>query len=613
MSPSVIGEAQREAIITALERQRQHGTLIPDQTGFTAAYDTIMNAVPEAHKREAGREILKTIWEHNNNNNQSHPTFKAWLERNDLRTLFVFNEPGQEHRYEPIVRELQAKEAERQDALLEFMTYIESELQIYGQMTPDAATFSKEHPTSVNRLVQATLRAQLDFEEIRQFNERRQFLSHGGDVTSRGNDEPWFLTDIPHTMPLTPPMQVQVQNQLRGMSYYCGRHAGTYIFRLDQSNTVGDEKQGDFKFCGVVPRNRADHVARLKVIRGRVLHILVAACSYFAGHAGVSGEKSVTDMRARMDQATDQDLESISRYGRIYFEQERMLQDVQEAFRGSPVLSEFVYLMVTYDVTPEEIKEGQRLVELICRVAKCTKAEMVNQEKLYLAEAAWYCLRVRVDLSNCLVFHDNEVERLTGVPLDIHDYFSGEEFAIDPNHPEAQYRITDKVWKKLNSDYLFGRSLHRRWTKEHPDASIFADLNIPKPDTPLLERAFLTNYDPQPWSSRPTTEPTEEQPLPVKRGRGRPKGSKNKPKPPGWVRKPRASGVKRKRQNQSPSTARNGSAMDHRAAIQPSLAAAGHNLHHQAGPSDVDNAPPPVQHDTDPACTESGATHWWQI
>ncbi|KAM3502455.1 hypothetical protein MY10362_004837 [Beauveria mimosiformis] len=533
MSPSVIGEAQKKAIITALERQRQHGTLIPDQTGFTAAYDTIMNAVPEAHKCEAGKEILETIWDHKNNNNQGHPTFKAWLERNDLWTLFDFNQPGQEHRYEPIVRELQAKEAERQDVLLEFMTYIESELQIYGQMIPQAATFSKEHRTSVDRLMEATLRAQLDLEEIRQFNERRQFLSRGGDITSRGNDEPWFLTDIPSTVPLTPPMQVQVQNQLRGMSYYCGRHAGTYIFRLNQSNTVGNEKQGDFKFCGVVPRNRADHIARLKAIRGRVLHIFVAACSYFAGHAGVSGEKSVTEMR--MDQATDQDLESISRYGRIYFEQERMVQDVQEVFRGSSVLSEFVYLMVTYDVMPEEIKGGQRLVELICRAAKCTKAEMVSQEKLNLAVAAWYCLRVSADLGNCLVFHDNEVECLTGVPLDIHDYFSGEEFVNDPNHPEAQYRITDEVWKKLKSDYLFARSLHRRWAREHSDASTFADRNIPKPDTPLLERAFLTQNDPQPWSLRPTTEQTEEQPLPVKRGRGRPKGSKNKPKPPGWL------------------------------------------------------------------------------
>ncbi|KAM3435639.1 hypothetical protein NHJ13734_005446 [Beauveria thailandica] len=613
MSPRVISEAQRVAIIIALEQQRQHGTMIPDQTGFVAAYDAIMNAVPEAHRREAGREIQQTIWwMHSNNNNLSLVSFDAWIERNDLRTLFVFNEPGQEHRYEPIVRDLRAKAAERQDAFLEFVNYIEREAQLYVLQTPDAEAFAKQHLTSVNRIAETALRAQLDFNKIEQSNQRSHFLTRGGDITSRGNVEPWILTDINSTMPSTPPIQVKVQNQLRGMSYYCGRHAGTYIFRLNQSTTVGSDAQAKFKFCGIVPRNRADHVARLKAIRGRVLHILVAACSYIAGYAGVSGEKSVAKMQACMDQATDGELESISRYARIYLEQGCMFRGIQEAFRSSPVLREFVYLMVMYEVKPDEIKQGQRLVELICSVAKCTKAEMVDQENSHLEQAAWYCLQVRVDVDNCLLFYDDEVERETRVPLDIHDYFSDQKFAIDPNHPEAQYRITDEAWKQLQSDYLFARSLRQRWIRDHREASILADLKVPKLDTPLLARVFQT-VDSQPSSSQSTTEPAEEQPPPVKRGRGRPKGSKNKPKPPGWVPKPRASGVKRKRQNQSPSTDRNGSAMDHRAALQPSVVAADDDLYDQAGPSDVDNAPPLFQFDTDLVFTENGTIDWEQI
>ncbi|EJP62416.1 uncharacterized protein BBA_08637 [Beauveria bassiana ARSEF 2860] len=531
MSASVIEGAPRAAIIAALEQQRNHGTMIPDRTGFTAAYDTIMNAVPEAQKQEAARAILQTIWTHKNNNNQGLATFKAWLEHNGLLMLFFYNELSQEDRYGPIVRDLQAKQAERHDALLEFEEYTDRELQIYGQTTPDAETFSENHSKSVDRIMEACLSARLNLDAARQFNERREYLSLGGDI---GTDEPWFLVDIPHTTPLRPSMQVQVQNKLRGRSYYCGRHAGTYIFRLNQSNTVGDGKQGDFEFCGVVPRNRAHHIARLKELRGRVLQMLVATCSYIAGYAAVSCEK---EMKARMDQVTDQDLESIFRYARIYLEQGWMFfKEIQEAFRESPVLWEFVNLMVMHRVKAEEIKEGQRLVDLICLVAKCTEGAMIKREKRHLSETAWHYLQFSVELSNCLVFHDNEVELLTGSPVDIHDYFAGEEFATDPNHPKAQYRITDEDWEKLRGDYLLTRSVKRRWTRDHLNASILADLRMPKADTSLLERLFLNTDGSQPLSSPSSTEPAEEQPSPVKRGRGRPKGSKNKPKPPGRPR-----------------------------------------------------------------------------
>ncbi|KAM3506915.1 hypothetical protein MY11210_007346 [Beauveria gryllotalpidicola] len=592
MPPDFMEEALSETVI-ALERQRQHGTMIPDQTGFTAAYDTIMNAVPEAHKSEAGMDILQAIWMHDNNNNQGVPTFDDWIERNYLQGVFFMNEVGQEHRYEQVVRDLRAKEAKRHDALVEFQTYTEGELRIYGQMTPEAVEFSEKHVTSVKRVKEARDKGEKHFKMTQETYERGVFLSRGGDINSRGIDVPWFFTYLPRNM--LPEMQVQVHNQLRSMSYYCGRRAGTYIFRfgnplridnlqslangeaaatdtggesshssdeaLPGGNTV-DSEQRTFTYCGLVPRNRADHVARLEAIRGRVLHILVATCSYIAGHTGVSSEQSVAEMHARMGQATDQDLETISRYGRIYFEQGYMVQDITEAFRRSSVLTEFVYLMGMYDVTSEEIKEGKRLVELICRVANLTEADMVGQENMRLESTAWDCLLMSYDTGNCFVFHDDEVERLTGVPLNIHDYYSREEFVIDPNHPKAQYLITDEVWKKLESDYLFTRSLHQRWIREHPRASRLADLNTPKQDFPLLASAFLrgpapdplpTTDDPQPLPSQPATESAQEQPPPVKRGRGRPKGSKNKPKPPGWVPKPRASGAKRKRRNESPS------------------------------------------------------------
>lgn len=181
-------------------------------------------------------------------------------------------------------------------------------------------------------------------------------------------------------------------------------------FRLEaavlENRPVQDRR--NFTYCGFVPRHLKEHMARLKEIHRRVLHIIVATLTFVEWPVSAGDPNSVAGLGPRMDNITASDLRLIRWYWELYFpNNEAFPEELRNVFRESLVMTEFVDLMV---MMPFQIEPG--LVQLFAMVLQATgrtMEETVVLEAMRQAETGLNLLLSDFKEDRFLVFQDARI------------------------------------------------------------------------------------------------------------------------------------------------------------------------------------------------------------
>ncbi|OAA72889.1 hypothetical protein LEL_08673 [Akanthomyces lecanii RCEF 1005] len=227
----------------------------------------------------------------------------------------------------------------------------------------------------------------------------------------------------------------------------------------------------NFTYCGFVPRHLKEHMARLKEIHRRVLHIIVATLTFVGWPASAGNPDSVANIGPRMNEITPSDLRLIRWYWDLHFPKNQPFpEDLRNVFRESLVMTEFVDLMA---MMPFQIAPGLvQLFAMVLQATDMTMEEMVVLEAMRQAETGLNLLLSDFKEDRFFVFQDARI-RADNI-LELHHHFAQESFTIDPNHPRRQYNTTadPDLAEKVQKDCAVLRSINQDWEKDLQHSSL---------------------------------------------------------------------------------------------------------------------------------------------
>ncbi|TQV93778.1 hypothetical protein IF1G_07510 [Cordyceps javanica] len=427
-----------------LELQCQNGSTLLDQVEFMHAYNHVLKQVPN-HLKNTVINRIRGIEIQVYNAGQPLYTFCDWLKLHNVGGMYLDNERTESERYGDIVQDLRQAEQDNSATKQYFMTTASVFEKMHERRWP--LQFYEKHSKDLEHIVTAMNRIKQHDQVYRtqEIASRAVALRCDPPPYKQGMLERYKYINIQH--PGTGlPVMATVQNELRGMDYYCGKPGGTYIFQLRRAAVSGSEDipfcdMSDFTFCGLVPRSKQETIRRLQIVHRRALHLIVVMLAFLDRRCTAGNTESIQKLTSRMYNITAGDMRTIYWYWQRHFPRGiDMPLELRSLFRQSPVVSEYVQLMA--DVAPDEHSGFalHMIKSMLCEITGWSQEKLLEEESARLIRTAYWTLLQRCDFGSCLIFRDDMIEISD---LSIHQYFTNsEEFAIDPNHPLALYTTT---------------------------------------------------------------------------------------------------------------------------------------------------------------------------
>ncbi|KAJ3484929.1 hypothetical protein NLG97_g6937 [Lecanicillium saksenae] len=556
-----------QKVKVAFEEQMRDGPVLLDQQYFLDKYWAILEEIPEAQRNYARSCIREEIFRRGND--QKQVGLREWIRTFDLEDTFFLNEDTQRQRYRDIEESLSKTELERDSWEQNFNAM--AVLFQDRSLQRDADKFFAKHAKDMKSVVglQTEIdqkRAERRYDAMRL---RRLEISSRPDH-DRISNKPILNINIGS---LEEEANLRVYTGLYGTSFYCGHPGGTYIFRyedpawqkateavnhnvweafphtqptipwIDDYSQLLDKEAShtrkkareNFTYCGHVPRPKSEYLMRLKKIHGRVIHMIAATLTYYNWRNVTDEPDMVGPLGDRVCSITRLELGILLAHWDIQFASGfDVPDDVRNVFRESPVVAEFVHLVNKLAPTEDgpDTKGVRALVDLLTLTTRWTTDQLVQLEEKWQGHVA-----------RCLLLDNHQVMAcfgFVGPDTNIHEHFGPSTFELDPNHPNARYLITHDFGERVKEGYKLVHELELKWkvfererrqtrAQNHSQGTGTAGKSLPG-NIAGSKQAASPIDESQASSSTPSqTTQTSTEP-PVKRGRGRPKGSRNRPK-----------------------------------------------------------------------------------
>ncbi|KAJ6788723.1 hypothetical protein PWT90_03921 [Aphanocladium album] len=560
-----------ERVKAAFDEHMKTTPLLLDQGGFVEEYKAALQEIPEEQQKWAIKFIRKKMSSFGNG--QERVGFRNWIEEHGLNNTFFVNESTQQQRYQVIskgLRRAQEHHNHRENEFMQLATYFRERHGI-----DFAGKFFNQNTNEIRHIFETEKqitkkRAKNKFNEMAR--RKREIDSHP-DV-DRLAEKPILEINIGTD---ENPTWLSVLIGLFGTSYYCGRPGGTYLFRFERpswkresellngnapfgtafNGCLGvfdeplaeldsysreleksrDKELENFTYCGYVPRPISEHMCRLRRIQSRVIHVVAATLTYCNWLSVEEEPEMVGPLRDRVNKISAAELQVIVDCWEIRFGSEfDVPEEIRAVFRESPVITEFVFL--TTLVNLRQMPGLSAMVTMLEQATNWNSGKMAKVEDEGQGKIALKLLLGQHQIDSCLVFREEAIPN-------IHHHFGTDFYTLDPNHPNLQYPTTADSAKDFEKEHEFIHKLEEKWkyffraarqagNRNRAQGSLTAGKSLPGTNGAELKRAAPIDESPAPTNTAESTNASQSTQTstepPVKRKRGRPKGSKNKPK-----------------------------------------------------------------------------------
>lgn len=387
---------------------------------FFEKFDRIMAGVPEDARKHIWvyvRMLMITPVE-----NKGKTNFRDWIKTNNLDDVFFVHEETQQQRYASITKRLQETERSGHGAEIRYMKMATQCQERAKDIRNDP--FFREHRTDMERIFAAKEKIQAEWNK-RRVTERSK---RAQELSGKGNpkDQPFLAPSVRNiniSADVNHPVHMTVYDGLPNLPYYCGYAGGTYIFQFKDplrqdfanwynGNSINglfwsgdyrpspcnpDSDPSNFTYRGCVPRSKKEHLSRLKVILGRVVHIVAATVSFYNWRCLKNGEGPdlLPPLKERAARGDTAGLNNLFRYWRFWFRNEYDIsEEVRAVFRQSPVIAEFVSLAkMDFGMGAKSTQFLSTMTHLLTEATHWDIETLLSAEEERQMNIAFRCLR----------------------------------------------------------------------------------------------------------------------------------------------------------------------------------------------------------------------------
>lgn len=442
-----------EEIGKAFRRVRENEAIIIEQREFPKAYQRTAQALSDAEKAQVNRAIRQAAARYYKSTQENHP-FRDWIKINNLEHDILFSETTQEGRYKYITRRLAAEEQRKRDVQDVYIGQAdEFELRCRQEAGMELAI---KHEPALRRIRET----KKNIKKRAKLEEAANTVQNGLSLTNPSDPSPVSVAPFVTMNLLSNPAQQPVDVRIYGVrhtTYYCGFPSGSCIFRwndpkdeewqdwvswpsssesgdpgepgewkgVDASQqllaSVPDNDPRNFVFCGHVPRHAKEHLARLTILTGRVMRLIIAILAY-ADRRGTIPPRVSLDKAIKLGhKITGEDLNTVIWYWNHHFPKnaanDALSEEIKHVARRCPAVSEFTDLLSAMGPILGPAHELLVIQALLVRATGWSVEEMVDVEHKRKEDMATRAVFENHDTTNVFFFHDNTEKPVSVDPV----------------------------------------------------------------------------------------------------------------------------------------------------------------------------------------------------
>lgn len=265
-------------------------------------------------------------------------------------------------------------------------------------------------------------------------------------VDDKSGQCPYLYNQVPYVDCRDPTVkQILVTKTLQGTRYYLGHCGGEFVFRYWPSRqsapyaflgSTGATTQGNFQFCGQVPRPRPEYSERFSVVKSKVVRM----CASILGHLCTHDHGRLPGFlrtACKLGGALPQDgIEDLGIKWDVAFPNgARIPDEIRVATRLNPAIAEFAHLVqILAKGRPDVIRDLEPLVRMVEGSTQLPLRAIARNHYARLEEEAFKQLFSGEYSHNLLVFQDDKV-------MDVHAFYEQPRYQTDPLHPSRFHQF----------------------------------------------------------------------------------------------------------------------------------------------------------------------------